>query len=161
LVSATTIATASPTWQARHVGGQQSVRPDEHRAAARAGQLHVELGRGDRRVRDRLDAIGDAVGTRQHREHARHCLCCGRLDADDARVRMRRAHHRGVGLAFDGKVVGEAALAGQQPGVLLAAERLADRAERRAGGELRLIVHGGLMGDFAPSCPRLSRPFTP
>ena len=63
-----------------------------------------------------------------------------RVDRDDARMRMGRAHHRRIGLAVEIEIVGEAALAGDEPRVLLARHRLADEAVEfvRPSG----VVHG-------------------
>ena len=68
-------------------------------AAAGAVQLHVELGLGQRIVRDRAEPVGEAVGAGEHAEHARHRLGARGVDPTDAGVRVRRAHHRGIGLA--------------------------------------------------------------
>ena len=92
-------------------------------------------------MRNRLEAVGANVGAGEHAEHAGHRLGLGGVDADDARVRVRRAHHRRVGLPLDAEVVGEAALAGEQPAVFLAAQRLADGVEGRAVGNFDLFVH--------------------
>jgi hypothetical protein len=68
-------------------------------------------------------------------------------------MRMRRAHHRGVGLAVEVEVVGVAALAGEQPLIFLAADRMADGAERGAGGKFYLLVHGcRILHCHSPTC---------
>ena len=99
-----------------------------------------------------LQAVGQAVRAGEHAEHARHRLGRGGVDADDARVRMRRAHHRRVGLAVDAEIVAEAALAGQQALVLLAADRMADGGEGGAGGKFDLFVHGPILHRHARAC---------
>ncbi len=44
---------------ARLVRGQQQMRADEHRAAARPGELHVEFGLRQRIVRNGLELVGE------------------------------------------------------------------------------------------------------
>ena len=75
---------------------------------------------GQRVVRDGGQPVGEAVGAAEDAEHARHRLGARRIDAEDARVRMGRAHHRRVGLAVEVEIVAEAAAAGDEPLVLLA-----------------------------------------
>ena len=134
------------------VGRQQHVRSDEHVSAAGCGELHVEFGLRHRCMRDRLYSIGQAVRAGQHGEHARHRLGGACLDPHDARMRIGRAHHRRECFAVEAKVVGEAALAGEQPPVLLAADRMADRAEGGAGGKPQWLVHA-----TASVCRRAAR----
>src|SRR6185369_946892 len=67
------------------------------------------------------------------------------VDADDAGVRVRRADHAGVALSGEVDVVGEPALAGDQPRVLAAADGLAEalRGLVRAGiekGHVRTVT---------------------
>ena len=112
----------------RLVGRQQRIGPDEHRAAVGPGELHVEFGLRHRIVRDRPKLVGGAVGAGEHAEHARHRLRRRGIDRDNARVRIRRTHHHRIGLAVEIEIVGEAALAGDQPRILLARHRLADEA---------------------------------
>jgi hypothetical protein len=54
-------------------------------------------------------------------------------------MRVGRADHDGIGLAGHVEVVGEPALAGQQPLILLAADRLADPAERHRRNVDRVV----------------------
>jgi len=111
------------------VGRQQRVRADEHGAAARRVQLHVELGLRHWIVRERRKLVGDAIGAGEHAEHAGHFLGRCRIDLDDARMRMRRAHHRRIGLPIEVEIVGKTTAPGDEPLVFLARQRLADEAE--------------------------------
>ena len=43
----------------------------------------------------------EAIGAGEHAEHARHRLGARRIDAADAGMRMRRAHHHRIGLAIE------------------------------------------------------------
>ena len=68
-----------------------------------------------------------AIGAGEDAEHARHRRPPRAVSIrDDARMRMRRAHHRRIGLTRQAEIVAEAALAGEQPRVFLAPHRLAD-----------------------------------
>ena len=113
---------------ARSVRGQQQMRADENRAAARRGELHVEFGLRHRIVRNGLEIVGYAIGAGEHPKHARHRVGPRRIDGDDARMRIGRAHHHRISLPVEREVVGKAALAGDEPRVLLARQRLADEA---------------------------------
>ena len=73
--------------------------------------------------------VGQAVGPGEDAEHARQGAGARRIDAANARMRMRRAHHRGIGLMVELEIVAEAAFAGDQPLVLGAAHGPADEAE--------------------------------
>ena len=128
---------------ARLVGGQQHMRADEDFAAAGAGELHVVARLRQRIVRDRPKAVGLAIGAGEHAEHAGHRQRAGLVDRDDARMGVRRAHHRRVSLPGKIEVVGEAALADEQPRVFVARPGLPDEAEagfrfihRRAAGHV-------------------------
>ena len=124
----------------RFVRRQQQMRTDEHRAAAGRRKLHVELGLRQRIVRNWLEVVRGAIGASEYAKHARHRLGPLRIDCDDARVRIRRSHHRRIGLAFETEIVGETAVAGNEPRILLARHRLADEA---VAGLLRpcFVVH--------------------
>src|SRR6516164_7641664 len=63
-------------------------------------------------------------------------------------MRMRRAHHRRIGLTVEIKVIRKAALAGDEPLVFLARQRLADEAI----GALRAcgVVHNVYFNCFTP-----------
>ena len=111
------------------VGRQQHLRADKDRAAIGAGQLHIVAGRRHRGVRDRLEPVGKAILAGKDAEHPRHRHRLAAVDLDDPRMRMGRAHDRGIDLPRQGEIVAEPAAAGQQPLVLLAPHRLADRAE--------------------------------
>ena len=132
---------------ARLVGGQQQMRADEDLAAAGPGELHVVARLRQRIVRDGAEVVGRAIGAGEHAEHAGHRQRARLVDRDDARMGVRRAHHRRVGLAGKTEIVGEAALADDQPRVFVARHGLADEAEagfrfihRRAPGTLRMRI---------------------
>jgi len=59
------------------------------------------------------EALCKIVSAGEHGEHAGHRDRRGRVDRHDARVRVRRAHHHGVGLPGKIEVVAEAPLAGE------------------------------------------------
>ncbi len=103
---------------ARLVGRQQHVRTDEHRSAARGVQLHVEFGLRQRIVRDRVELVGETIGAGEDAEHAGHLPGRFTVDAANARMRIGRAHHRGVSLPLELEVVAEAAPAGDEPLIL-------------------------------------------
>ena len=113
---------------ARLVGRERHVRADEDLAAAGAGELHVEFRLRHRRVRNGLEAVGAAVGAGEDAEHARHGARLLGVDAQDAGMRIGRAHHRRIGLPRQAEVVAEPAPAGGEAEVLLAAQRLSDGA---------------------------------
>ena len=144
---------------ARFVRRQQQMRTDENRAAAGRRKLHVELGLRQRIVRNWLEVVRGAIGAGEYAKHARHRLGLLRIDCDDARVRIRRSHHRRIGLAFETEIVGETAVAGNEPRVLLARHRLADEA---VAGLVRpcFVVHRSspqLLNGAATYCaPRIS-----
>ena len=73
-----------------------------------------------RHVIDRLKAIGLVVDAGQDAKHARHARRARTVDAQDARVRVRRAYERAPRLSCVALVVGVTAPAGQQPVVLKA-----------------------------------------
>ena len=89
-------------------------------------------------------AIGGKIGRGQDREHARHGLGGGGVDAADDAMRVAAAHHHRIGLARPVDVVGVAALAAHQRRILGAQHGLADaefhQRKRVFGG---LIVHAG------------------
>ena len=122
---------------ARFVGGQQQMRTFEHLAAPGRGELHVVSGRGQRAVRNRLQRIGGAIRAGVAPQHAGHGSRRAGVDAEDARMRMRRAQHRREHLSGQAEVVAELPAAGQEALILFAAQRLADAVEgivlRRAG----------------------------
>ena len=80
-------------------------------------------------MRDRLEAVGDAVLAGEDAEHARQGARGGGVDGADAGMRVRAAHHHRVGLPLQAEIVGEAPLAGEEAQILLAAQRLADGLE--------------------------------
>ena len=85
------------------VGGQQQVRADEHRAAARRMQLHVEFGFWQRIVRNGIEPGGQAISPAEGRNDAGQRARGGKVHVTDVRMWMRRPHHRQVTLAGDGK----------------------------------------------------------
>ena len=111
---------------ARLVSRQQRVIADENLGPARPVQLEVEAGLRQRTVIERAEPVRRAVRSGEDGQHAGQGERRARVDRDDPRVRMRRAHHRGAGLAGHGEVVGEAAPTGQQARVFPAPDRPAD-----------------------------------
>ena len=95
------------------------------------------------------ELVGGAIGAGEHAEHAGHRLRPRGIDRDNARMRIRRAHHHRIGLAVETEIVGEAALAGDQPLILLARHRLADEA---VAGFVRsgLVVHRSSLAVGSP-----------
>ena len=132
------------------VGRQQQVRADEDLAAAGGVQLHVVFGLRQRIVRNGGEPVGAAIGAGEHAEHARHRLGARRIDAENARMRMRRAHHHRIGLALEAEIVAEAAASGGEPLVFLAGDRLADRAEVGGGVVCSRSVIDGKTRAFLP-----------
>src|SRR5262249_34528370 len=120
---------------------QQQMRADEHRAAACGRKLHVVSGLRQRIRRDGAEAVGEAVGAGENAEHARHRLGARGIDGADAGMRVRRAHHHRMCLAGEAEIVAEAAVAGGQPLVLLAHDRLADEAEAGISHRLFDVRH--------------------
>ena len=59
-------------------------------------------------------------------------------------MRIRRTDDDGVGLPGHAEVVGEPTVAGQQPLIFLAADRLADGADRGHGVDVDGVVHSRL-----------------
>ncbi len=127
LVSATTIATASPTWRALSAGssmcGPMNTAPPPGPVSFMS---YFVFGTGSCGMGAEL--VGGAVGAGEHRRARRAFASPRRFDRDNARMRIRRAHHHRVRLAVEAEIVGEAALAGDEPLVLLARQRLADEA---------------------------------
>ncbi len=97
------------------VDRQQRMRAGKNRPAARPGQLLVEFGLRHRIVRNGADLVGSAIGAGEHADHARHRFRPFRIDRNDPGVRMGRAHNNRVSLAVDIEIVGETALARNQP----------------------------------------------
>jgi hypothetical protein len=133
---------------ARLVGGQQHMRSLKDRGAAGPRQLHVVARLGQRVVLNGFKAVGLAVGAGVDAEHAGHRQHRGLVDTYDARMRVRRAHHRRVSLTRIVEVVAELALAGNQPRVFGARHRLADETKCRFGkrhgrsGSLQTVAGG-------------------
>ncbi len=126
--------------------GQQHLRADEDRTAAGSMQFHVILGLRQWIVGNGRKPIGMAVDAGEHAEHARHRLGLRGVNPKDARVRVRGAQHYRIGLALEAEIVAEKAVAGYEPLVLLASDRLADRAEAR-------ILRGGFLVEMRHSGP--------
>jgi hypothetical protein len=80
----------------------------QHRAFFRRECADLDIDRAGRiGALDRaLQAIGDVVGPRQHRDHPRHCSRGTRVDPLHQRMRVRRAHERGDRLSGHRNVVG-------------------------------------------------------
>ncbi len=105
--------------QHRAVLRQRRARWHEHRRAVAASARNDRAGGAE--------FLGRPVFAGQHREHARHLLRGTDVDGADARMRMGRAQHKGVGEARQYEVVGVAAATGQQPRIFGARHRLAQR----------------------------------
>jgi hypothetical protein len=71
-------------------------------------------------MRNGLQAIRDAAGAAVDAEDSGHRAGAPRFHANDAGMRMRRSHHRGVRLPGEIEIVGEASGAGEEPLILLA-----------------------------------------
>src|SRR6202023_3530383 len=104
----------------------------------------IVSGARQRIVRDGAELVAKAIGARERAEHARHRAHRAGVDPADARMRMRRAHHRGIGLAVELEVGAEPAVAGDEAGVLVARDRLADEPVMRVGG-LYGVIHGQVL----------------
>ena len=115
----------------------------------------VDLAARERPAHGRLDLdAGRRPRHRQRRGQVAHVLAgedgldagarerLGRVDRDDLRVRLGRAHDRHVQHAVQDEVVDVRRAAGDQPRVLLAADRLADV----LGG--RCLLDGAHAGTF-------------
>ncbi len=78
------------------------------------------------RVLDAREAVGNVVRTGEHGAHAGGAPRSGRVDAHDARMRVRRAQERAVELSLEAYVVGVAPSSGEEAVVLDARDRPAD-----------------------------------
>ncbi len=127
LVSATTMATASPTWRALSAGksalGPMNTTPPPGPVSFMS---NLVFGTGSCGIGPSLSAAQSAPV--KHAEHARHRFRRRGIDRDNARMRMRRTHHHRISLAVETEIVGETPLAGDQPRIFLARHRLADEA---------------------------------
>ena len=123
------------------VRGEQRLRAKEHRAAAGSGQLQIVARRRHRAVRDGSEAIGLGIPPAEDAEDTRQPRGTRCFDFQNPSMRVRRADHDDIGLAGQVEIVGEPALAGQQPLILFATYRLADRADRGHGVDVDRIVH--------------------
>jgi hypothetical protein len=128
------------------VYGEQRLRAKENRATAGSGQLQIVAGRRHRAVRDRPEAICEAVPAAEPTEDTRHIPRPVHLNFEDSRMRVGRADYDCVGLSWHAEVIGEPALAGQQPLIFLAANRLADCAKGHRRNVDR-IVHARYLLD--------------
>jgi len=106
-------------------------------------------------VRDWSEAIRLAVLAGKHAKNTRHPPCPRCVDLQDPRMRVGRTHDDGIGLPRHVEVVGEPSLAGQQPLILLAADRPADRADRGDRVNVDRVVHSLASGSYSPSSIRV------
>ena len=113
------------------VVGEQRVRAEEDVTAARAVQLHVEFRFRKGIVIDGVETVGKTIRAGEHAQDARHLAGIRRIDANNPRVGMWRAHHGRISLSWKTKVVGELSAAGQQPRVFVARERSPDSLKAR------------------------------
>src|ERR1700722_2792931 len=81
-------------------------------------------------MRDRVDVIGEQRGASEDRANTSHLLRRRTVDRKNARMRVRRAHHRRVSEAGRIMVRGVVSLSGEKPQILLAPNRLADALAR-------------------------------
>jgi len=105
---------------------QNRVRRDEERGAVVATQRHLVRVRRHGPVRDRLQAVLRRVAADQDRENARRTDPRSDVDADDPRMRVRRADQLGIGLARQVHVIGVPARPSQKAHVLAPPKRFAD-----------------------------------
>jgi hypothetical protein len=140
-VSATTIATASPTWRTCRPRAQLQLVQDFPRRRgreARDADIH-RIGRVGK-MRHADVTVGDVIGAREHRQHAAVSARAGGIDRDDAGVRMRSAHEYRECLLLNRQVVGVAAGAAHETQILEPRQRTAD--EWTALGTIRDNVVG-------------------
>ena len=116
------------------VGGQRRPRRVADRRAVAVLERQVAFER----------AVAGQIGGGIDRQHARHRLGGGGVDAADDAMGNAAAHHHRIGLAGPADVVGVAAFAAHQRGVLAAPDRLADaefgQRKRGFGGS---VIHAG------------------
>ncbi len=124
--------------EAHLVGGQRVMRRGEGLEVAPRREHHLGGMLRPHLVGDRLQSVGNEIAAGEHGEHAGHRQRRRRVDAADARMRVRRAHHDGIGLAGQAHVIGIVALAGDEAQVLAPANRLPDAGARRLFGHLML-----------------------
>ena len=103
------------------IGRQHEMRCGGHRRAVAVVQHDVRRRAGGGDMRNAFESVGGGVLAGEHGEHAGHGACRCHIDAADARVRVRRAHHGRIGLARKIKVVAVAPASGDEAQILLAA----------------------------------------
>src|SRR6266705_717210 len=103
------MATASPTNRALSAG------------SGKCGAMKIS-----EPVRNGFQSVRQEVRAGEDGEDAGRCERLRRVDSRDARMRVRRAHHSGVGLTGEVDVVAEASTAGEQARVLLTEDRHPD-----------------------------------
>ena len=136
--SRTIASIASRAWLARlgdHRGDRLAdvARELVRQGAAQRGDGAASVGAPEvRGRRHALDAGGRQLGAGEDAEHPRHGARGGHVDADDARMRVRRAQEGDHRLAGHGDVVGEPAAALEQ-GAVLDSRHGAAAAETRYG----------------------------
>ena len=108
---------------------QQHLRADKDRAAARTGQFHVIAGLRHRVVRDRREPVSGAIASCKDADDPGQPRRLLLLDPEDTGVRIWRTHNGHIGLARQREIIAEAAAAGQQALVFLAAQRPANCAK--------------------------------
>ena len=117
--------------EAGAIDGQRQGIRDEERRAVGTLERHFVWIRRHRPMRDRLEPVRDEIRARQHGEHARGRQRGRRIDAHDARMRVRRADHRRVRLAGKVDVVRVTSGAGDEARIFPTTYRLADAVRRR------------------------------
>jgi hypothetical protein len=94
--------------------------------ASKGRPRNVERVRGNRRVANRLAAIGRVLGSGKRANHTFSRASSAQIDGHDPRVRVRCPDERGVRLVGQHVVVGIATVARQQPHILEPPKRPAD-----------------------------------
>ena len=117
--------------EANAIDGQRKGLRDVERRAVGALERHFVWIRRHRPMRHRLEPVRDEIRARQHGEHTRARQRGRRIDAHDARMRVRRADHRRVRLAGKVDVVRVTPGAGDQARIFPTTYRLADAFRRR------------------------------
>ena len=112
--------------EAHGVGGQGGMGRDEELGAVAAAQRNFVRIHRHGTVRNGPNAIVLGVRAGENGDHPRSRQRAADVDVDNAGVRVRRPDDVGVGLPGEVDVVGEPALAGDEPRVLAAADGLAE-----------------------------------
>ena len=132
------------------VDGQPPARRRHRLGAVRSLERRRRAGQG-------LHARGRQFGPRVDGQHAGHGAGLGRVDAEDARVRVRRAQEHQVLQPLARQVVGVAAAARHQGRVLDAAHGVAAAEAQGVGGGARQGLVGGVHAATPSAVARIAR----